>query len=94
MSHYVYIIRCADKSLYTGYATNVEKRLKEHNGEINTKAGARYTRGRRPVSLVYTEVCETRSEALKRECAIKALPRKQKLLLIELFHHDVSNKVT
>ena len=94
MSQHVYILRCADESLYTGYATNIEKRLKEHNGEANTKAAARYTRGRRPVTLVYTEVCDSRSEALKRECAIKALPRKQKLQLIALFHSNTTDKVT
>ena len=94
MNHYVYILRCADNSLYTGYATDVEKRLREHNGEVNVKAAARYTRGRRPVMLVYTQVCQTRSEALKRECAIKALSRKEKLLLIELFHSDTTDKVS
>ncbi len=92
--HHVYILRCADNSLYTGYATDVEKRLREHNGEINHKAAARYTRGRRPVTLVYTEACTSRSDALKRECAIKSLTRTEKLLLIELFHNDVSHKVS
>ncbi len=94
MSHYVYIVRCVDDSLYTGYANDVEKRLREHNGEINHKAAARYTRGRRPVSLVYTEALSTRSAALKRECAIKALSRKEKLRLVKLFGHNVSNKVS
>jgi putative endonuclease len=92
--HYVYILRCADDSLYTGYATDIEKRLREHNGEINHKAAARYTRGRRPVFLVYTEQCSTRSEALKRECAIKALTRTEKLLLIKLFNNNISNEVS
>ena len=92
--HHVYILRCADGSLYTGYATDVDKRLREHNGEINHKAAARYTRGRRPVSLVYREECSTRSEALKRECAIKALTRTEKLLLIDLFNNNISDKVS
>lgn len=82
MNHFVYILRCADGTLYTGYATDVEKRLREHNGETNQKAAARYTRGRRPVSLVYSEVCSTRSEALKREYAIKQLTREEKESLI------------
>ena len=94
MSHYVYIIRCADSSLYTGYATDVEKRLLEHNGIINKKAAARYTRGRRPVTLVYTETYSSRSEALKRECAIKTLTRPQKLLLIDLFSNNITHKIT
>lgn len=82
MSHFVYMVRCADGTLYTGYATDVEKRLREHNGEINSKAAARYTRGRRPVSLLYSEACSTRSEALKREHAIKQLTKEAKLNLI------------
>lgn len=87
MNHYVYILQCADGSLYTGYTTDVTKRLREHNGEINQKAAARYTRGRRPVVLVYSEACLTRSEALKRECAIKLLTKPEKLALIDLFNH-------
>jgi putative endonuclease len=82
MTHYVYILRCADGTLYTGYATDIEKRVREHNGEINAKAAARYTRGRRPVTLVYKETCATRSEALKREHAVKQLTREEKELLI------------
>ncbi|MEY3784596.1 MAG: hypothetical protein RLZZ230_918 [Candidatus Parcubacteria bacterium] len=86
MEHSIYVVRCADSSLYTGYAKDVEKRLKEHNGESETKvgklAGARYTRGRRPVALIYTETFFTRSEAMKRECAIKKLSKKEKELLI------------
>lgn len=83
MSHFVYIVHCADGTLYTGYATDVEKRVKEHNGELNSKTAARYTRGRRPVAVVYTEVCSTRSDALKREYAIKQLSRKEKETMIE-----------
>jgi putative endonuclease len=82
MSHFVYILCCADDTLYTGYATDVAKRLREHNGEVNIKAGARYTRGRRPVTLLYSEACSTRSDALKREHAIKQLTKAEKLRLI------------
>lgn len=76
----VYILCCADESLYTGVAKDVQKRLAEHNTD-NVK-GAKYTRARRPVVLVYQEGCESRSEACKRESAIKKLSRAEKLLLI------------
>ena len=86
MNHFVYILRCSDGTLYTGYATDLQKRLAEHNGEGSTKAtksvGAKYTRGRRPVELVYQEKFSTRSEATKREWAIKQLSRLEKLKLI------------
>ena len=84
MSHFVYMLRCADGTLYTGYAADVAKRLREHNGEVNAKAAARYTRGRRPVTLVYQEKCESRSEALKREAAIKQLTREEKEALLRV----------
>ncbi len=77
---FVYILECSDKTLYTGWTGNMEKRIREHN---NGKSGARYTRGRRPVRLVYFEACTTISEALKREAAIKKLSRAQKLQLIK-----------
>lgn len=87
MSHFVYILRCADKTLYTGYTTDIEKRLKEHNGKGKTQtelsAGAKYTRSRRPVKLVYQESFENRAEAQSREYAIKQLNRTQKLSLIK-----------
>jgi len=82
MNHFVYILRCADGSLYTGYATDVAKRLREHNGEVNVKAAARYTRGRRPVVVVYQETCDSRSAALRREAAIKKLRKGEKEALI------------
>lgn len=82
MSHFVYMLRCADGTLYTGYATDVAKRLREHNGELKGAGAARYTRGRRPVTLIYTESCATRSEALKREYAIKQLSKEAKLELV------------
>ncbi len=80
MAWYVYILRCQDDSLYTGVCTDLARRVQEHN-QCNKK-GARYTRARRPVNMVYQEDCENRSEACKREAAIKKLQRKQKLLLI------------
>ena len=76
---FVYILECSDKTLYAGWTNNMEKRLQEHN---EGKSGAKYTRGRRPVRLVYREPCPTKSDALKRERAIKKLSRAQKLLLI------------
>jgi putative endonuclease len=78
MDSYVYILECSDKTLYTGTTNNIEKRIQEHN---NTRAGAKYTRGRRPVKLVYVEVCSTPSIALKREAEIKKLSRAEKLRL-------------
>ena len=78
---YVYILRCADNTLYTGYTDDVAARLKTHNGE-STTPGAKYTRSRRPVVLMYTEVCATKSAAMSREAQIKKLSRKQKEALI------------
>ncbi len=77
---FVYIVECADRSLYTGVSTNLERRVIEHNS-CNTK-GAKYTRTRRPVTLVYSQECESRSLACQREAAIKKLNRHQKLALI------------
>lgn len=76
---YVYILCCVDGSLYTGVARDCERRLHEHN---HTAAGARYTRGRRPVSLVYVEEAPSRSAACSRECQIKRMSRQQKKRLI------------
>ena len=72
--HHIYIAECCDGTYYTGYAVNVKSRIKAHN---NGK-GAKYTRARRPVTLKYTESFDTKSEALKREYAIKQLTRVQK----------------
>ena len=80
--NYTYIVQCADGTLYTGWTTNVMRRLKEHN---EGKAGAKYTRAKRPVNLVYYEGYETKEEAMRREYAIKQLTRKEKLELIELY---------
>jgi len=76
--HFVYLARCADGTLYTGYARDPDLREKQHN----LGRGARYTAGRRPVKVVYTEVFDSVGEALKRECAIKRLPRVRKEALI------------
>ena len=76
--NYVYILKCSDGTFYTGCTTDIEARVKTHN----SGSGAKYTRGRRPVSLVYYEELPDRSAALKREAAIKRLPRNKKLELI------------
>ncbi|MDD4371580.1 MAG: GIY-YIG nuclease family protein [Anaerostipes sp.] len=78
MKCYTYIIKCKDDSLYTGWTNNIEKRMKAHNDGT----GAKYTRGRGPVTLVHLEVFDTKEQAMKREAAIKKLSKKQKLLLI------------
>jgi putative endonuclease len=77
--YYVYILECSDTTLYIGWTNNIEKRLEAHN---TSKTSAKYTRARRPVVLKYTESFETKSEALKREIALKKLSRKEKLDLI------------
>lgn len=79
MAYFVYILKCSDETLYTGIATDVDRRLTEHNTSVK---GAKYTRVRRPVNLVYTEEVTDRSSACKREHAIKKLKRKEKLELI------------
>lgn len=80
MNYYVYLLRCADNSLYCGITNNLEKRLKEHNSE--SSKGAKYLRTRRPVTIVYTEEQPDRSSALKREYAIKQLSKQEKENLI------------
>jgi predicted GIY-YIG superfamily endonuclease len=77
---FVYMVRCRDGSLYTGIARDVERRVAEHNGCDGT--GAKYTRARRPVELVYRESLASRSAAAKREHAIKALSKLQKEALV------------
>lgn len=80
MSYSVYILQCADDTLYTGIATDVDRRLHEHN---SSQKGARYTRSRRPVRLVYSEMFPDRSSASRREYEIKKkMNRAQKLELI------------
>jgi putative endonuclease len=75
---YIYILRCADGTLYTGSTDDVQRRVAVHN----SGKGAKYTRGRTPVEVVYTEECESCSAALKREYAIKQLSRGEKIKLI------------
>jgi putative endonuclease len=75
---YLYIVQCSDGTLYTGITTNIARRLDEHN---NKKSGAKYTKSRRPVVLVYRETYATRSEAQKAEYQIKRLTRRQKINL-------------
>lgn len=79
MSYYVYIVECYDKTLYTGIATDLQRRVEEHN---SSDKGAKYTRNRRPVKLMYKEELEDRSSASKREYTIKKLTREKKLSLI------------
>lgn len=76
--NYTYIVKCRDGTFYTGWTTDLRKRLKAHN----EKKGAKYTRNRTPVQLVYFETFETKQEAMKREYAIKQLSRAEKLALI------------
>ena len=76
--YYVYLLRCRDGTLYTGSTNDLERRLAAHNAG----KGAKYTRGRRPVTLVYWESCLDRSSALRREYAVKQMSRSQKLELV------------
>lgn len=76
--HFVYIVQCCDGTLYTGWTTDVVARVTAHN----EGSGAKYTKGRGPVTLLYTEVFEHKSDALRREMAIKRLSRAEKLKLI------------
>lgn len=78
--YFVYVLSCADGTLYTGITTDVVRRVHEHN---ESAIGAKYTHTRRPVTLAYTEVCSSRSDALKREIEIKRLSRIEKQKLIE-----------
>lgn len=81
---YVYILRCGDGSLYTGISTDPRRRLRQHRGEI--KGGARYTRSRLPLKLVWLEEAPDRSTATRRECAIKALKATEKERLLADFN--------
>ncbi len=77
--NYTYMVRCADGSLYTGWTTDLEKRIRSHN----SGRGAKYTRSRLPVHLVYAESFAEKEEAMRREAAIKKLSREEKEKLIE-----------
>ena len=80
MSYYVYIVRCSDNSLYTGITTDINRRIHEHN---ETKKGAKYTKSRRPVSLVYLALIGDRSSAQKEEYRIKKLSKIKKQELVD-----------
>ncbi|MEE1086706.1 MAG: GIY-YIG nuclease family protein [Schaedlerella sp.] len=77
--NYTYILKCKDDTLYTGWTNNLQKRVEDHNAG----KGAKYTKFRRPVEIIYYEAYKTKQEAMKREYAIKQLSRREKLLLIE-----------
>lgn len=78
MAYYVYILKCSDDSYYTGYTSDLSRRVKQHNEGI----GGRYTRSRKPVKLLYQEEYATRAEAMRREREIKKMSRMQKTALI------------
>ena len=84
--HYVYILKCADGSLYTGYSTDPARRTKTHN----SGKGAKYTRSRLPVELIYTEEFDEKTDALRREYAIKKLTRAQKEELISSYEPGIN----
>ena len=79
MEYYAYMLRCADGTIYSGYTTDLERRTAVHNSGL----GAKYTRSRLPVSLVYYEVFSTKQEAMKREAAFKKLAHAKKIALIQ-----------
>lgn len=78
--HFCYILRCKDGSLYTGYTTDLDRRVYEHN---TSSKGAKYTKSRRPCKLVYYEEFDSKSDAMKRESAIKKFSKKKKEELVE-----------
>lgn len=85
---HVYMVRCEDDSLYAGVTTDIERRMREHNAG----KGARYTRSRRPVALVYTEKARSQSEALQREVQIKKMTKQKKENLVQGQRKDVFTK--
>ncbi|MDD6788885.1 MAG: GIY-YIG nuclease family protein [Lachnospira sp.] len=82
--YYVYLLRCADGTLYCGSTNNLQRRVKMHN----SGRGAKYTKARRPVQLVYWEAAGAKSDALRREAAVKRLTRQRKLELVRAFSED------
>ena len=84
MKNVTYILKCSDNSLYTGWTNDIIHRLKMHN----EGKGAKYTRGRGPVELVYLEEFDTKQEAMSKEAKIKRLTRKEKILLIENYQQE------
>ena len=87
--NWVYILRCGDGSLYTGWTNDLDKRIKEHK----TGRGGKYTRAHAPVELVYCESFDTKTEAMSREWYIKQLTRKQKLALIGRKDTNIEEKI-
>ena len=86
MAAFVYMLRCKDSSLYTGWTNDLEHRLAMHN----SGRGAKYTRGRGPLELVYSEELPDKEAALRRECAIKKLRRDQKLALLQTWQARIA----
>ena len=86
MAAFVYMLRCKDGSLYTGWTNDLEHRLAMHN----SGRGAKYTRGRGPLELVYSEELTDKEAALRRECAIKKLRREQKLALLQTWQARIA----
>lgn len=86
MAAFVYMLRCKDGSLYTGWTNDLEHRLAIHN----SGRGAKYTRGRGPLELVYSEELPDKEAALRRECAIKKLRREQKLALLQTWQARIA----
>ena len=82
--NYTYIVQCHDGTLYTGWTNNIDKRMRDHNAG----KGAKYTKPRRPVVLVYLEMFETKEDAMKREYAIKHMRRAEKLVLSKKYRRD------
>ncbi len=89
--YYVYILECADRTLYTGWTNDIEKRINEHNGGRN---GAKYTRGRRPVRLVFMKEYPSLSDALKEEARIKKMSKEQKVQMIAAVERRLRPEVT
>lgn len=87
---YTYMVECADGSLYTGWTYDLVRRMEAHN----SGRGAKYTRSRLPVQLVYYEKCKDKIAAMRREYAIKQLERRDKLRLVDSFQKDSSSKMT
>lgn len=87
--YYTYMVTCSDGSLYTGYTTDVQKRIKTHNAG----KGAKYTRARLPVVLAYVEESDTKQQAMQREAAIKKLTRQQKELLVEQYKNAKEKEI-
>lgn len=87
----VYILKCADGTFYTGITTDIKRRVKEHN---SSSLGAKYTRGRRPVKLIYSLELKNKSLAAKEECRIKKMTKKEKKILTYAHIHSPKRKVS